>query len=132
LNRFYVGGMKKIKHRKTPNFKPMTYNKIRSFFKLRTLRFAFDIGEVLYEGSGWSTIWIDTRTREHNRLFVVQPFAFSRGNVYIVCPYCQKIHVHDVRRDGDYEGYYASECLDEVRRKNYYVTTVSDKVTSRA
>ena len=54
----------------------------------------------------------------------IYPIAIDSFYVYIVCPYCQQIHIHGNDK-GHYEGPRCSHCFTQA--KNYKIVNISKK-----
>ena len=63
----------------------------------------------------------DNRTILNNEnVYEVYPIASDSKRVYVICPYCNEIHIHGLNKE-TIPGYRMPFCESHVKNKSYYV-----------
>jgi hypothetical protein len=81
-------------------------------------------------GKGKDQIITDSETEEKDGVLIVHPISVTRNQVYIVCPYCHKIHVHGRNKKaiGEEYGYRRPHCSPTIDKPDYYIGKVIDPI----
>lgn len=66
--------------------------------------------ETHKEGNGCHVV--DPRSQKIDGVWKVTPIAWTNSQIYVVCPFCGKIHVHGAG-GGKYTGSRLAHCTDE-------------------
>lgn len=68
--------------------------------------------------------YTDTRTKIIDGVAHIYPVGMDQIQVYIVCPYCKRFHLHGACGDKEYSGCRVPHCLNSEIRKNYYLEKI--------
>jgi hypothetical protein len=78
------------------------------------------IETVTSEGRGRKRKYYDSRTKLIGERYYVYPIALTDVHVFIICPYCHKIHFHG-NPGGNYAGHRVSHCIDGNINNGYVI-----------
>lgn len=100
------------------------------FTEFRELKIKYDESNII-KFKEKNVIKVEDKRTKLNKdgLYEVYPLALHRNQVYIICPYCNEIHLHGCA-EGSIPGFRNPFCTSDkpIKKKTYYIKEVNAHV----